>query len=342
MNKRPSDMSEEKKLQRPFKRSKTMLGTSALVELPVSKNDYSQHFVDSGMRPQNFIRERGREERCVEYPKLRRLITLKNEAVEKHSTPPMYANVNLKTFDMKSLGHHFDVILVDPPWQEYADRCPGTTDRVPWKFKELENLRVQDVANSQSFLFLWVGSVCDTWNKGRELMKKWGFRRCEVIAWLKTNKQKTVVTDERGNNTEEVNAYDSFCHSADGIILQPTIEHCLMGIKGTVRRSTDGHIIHSNVDTDVIISENPPYGSTGKPVELYDIIERFCLGRKRLELFGELNNVRRGWVTLGEKVPPGMTYSAELYGTFFKTVEDRYIPFDQRVELLRPKSPVIN
>lgn len=33
-----------------------------------------------------------------------------------------------------------------------------------------------------------------------------------------------------------------------------------MGIKGTVRRSTDGHIIHANVDTDIIISEEPEYG----------------------------------------------------------------------------------
>lgn len=37
-------------------------------------------------------------------------------------------------------------------------------------------------------------------------------------------------------------------------------EHCLMGIKGTVRRSTDGHIIHANIDTDVIIAEEPSYG----------------------------------------------------------------------------------
>lgn len=34
-----------------------------------------------------------------------------------------------------------------------------------------------------------------------------------------------------------------------------------MGIRGTVRRSTDGHIIHANIDTDVIISEQPPLGN---------------------------------------------------------------------------------
>ena len=55
-------------------------------------------------------------------------------------------------------------------------------------------------------------------------------------------------------------------------------EHCLMGIKGTVRRATDGHIIHANVDTDVVVSEEPPFGSTRKPDELYQLIERFALG----------------------------------------------------------------
>lgn len=35
-----------------------------------------------------------------------------------------------------------------------------------------------------------------------------------------------------------------------------------MGIKGTVRRSTDGHIIHANIDTDIIIAEEPTDGKT--------------------------------------------------------------------------------
>jgi MT-A70 len=51
-----------------------------------------------------------------------------------------------------------------------------------------------------------------------------------------------------------------------------------MGVRGNVRRSTDGHIIHANVDTDVIISEEPDYGSTAKPEEIYAIIEHFSLG----------------------------------------------------------------
>jgi hypothetical protein len=33
-------------------------------------------------------------------------------------------------------------------------------------------------------------------------------------------------------------------------------EHCLMGIRGTVRRSTDSRFVHCNVDTDVMIWED--------------------------------------------------------------------------------------
>ena len=53
-------------------------------------------------------------------------------------------------------------------------------------------------------------------------------------------------------------------------------------------RVDDGHIINANMDTDVMLSEEPPYGSCEKPAELYSIIEHFANGRRRLELFGEV------------------------------------------------------
>lgn len=40
-------------------------------------NDYCQHFVDTGQRPQNFIRDVGLADRFEEYPKLKELIRLK-------------------------------------------------------------------------------------------------------------------------------------------------------------------------------------------------------------------------------------------------------------------------
>lgn len=71
-------------------------------------------------------------------------------------------------------------------------------------------------------------------------------------------------------------------------------EHCLMGIKGTVRRSTDGDFIHANVDIDLIITEEPEMGNIEKPVEIFHIIEHFCLGLRRLHLFGRDSTIRPG------------------------------------------------
>ena len=83
-----------------------------------------------------------------------------------------------------------------------------------------------------------------------------------------------------------------------------------MGIKGTVRRSTDGDFIHANVDIDLIIDEEPEVGSLDKPgekqigkwqiyflkpllsVEMFHIAEHFCLGRRRLHVFGRDSCIR--------------------------------------------------
>ena len=75
-----------------------------------------------------------------------------------------------------------------------------------------------------------------------------------------------------------------------------------MGIKGTVRRSTDGDFIHANVDIDLIIDEEPEVGSLDKPVEMFHIAEHFCLGRRRLHVFGRDSSLRPGWLTIGPEL----------------------------------------
>lgn len=54
-----------------------------------------------------------------------------------------------------------------------------------------------------------------------------------------------------------------------------------MGIKGTVRRNQDSHVIHANVDTDIIVAEEAAFGSARKPDEMYSLIEHFSLVRCR-------------------------------------------------------------
>merc|ERR1712060_878472 len=87
----------------------------------------------------------------------------------------------------------------------------------------------------------------------------------------------------------------------DTSVLQRTKEQCLVGIKGTLKRSVDTHFIHANCDVDLIMEEEKEFGSTHKPAELYKTIEHFCLGRRRLELFGLDRNLRDGWLTVSRR-----------------------------------------
>ena len=129
-----------------------------------------------------------------------------------------------------------------------------------------------------------------------------------------------------------------------------------MGIKGTVRRSTDGDFIHANVDIDLIIDEEPEPGSLDKPIEMFHIIEHFCLGtlprlifqikritmsatgRRRLHIFGRDSSIRPGWLTVG----PGLTisnYDENQFRSYFETESDLTTGCTERIEALRPKSP---
>lgn len=69
--------------------------------------------------PLRFVLEVTSKTITFRYPKLRDLITLKDQLVADRATSPMYLKCDLKTFDLSSLGTKFDVILIDPPW-EYA------------------------------------------------------------------------------------------------------------------------------------------------------------------------------------------------------------------------------
>lgn len=287
-------------------------------------NDYCQNFVDTGYRPQNYIRDVGLSDRFEEYPKLKELIKLKDSLITSTASPPMYLKVDLKDddFSLAQLNGKFDVILIEPPLEEYTRNGLVNTDlrnhQSYWTWQEIMALPIGSIAAQRSFIFMWVGSS-EGLDEGRVCLKKWGFRRCEDICWIKTNKC------NRSKSALDPRAF-----------FQRTKEHCLMGIKGTVRRSTDGDFIHANVDIDLIITEEPPLGCTEKPSELFNIIEHFCLGRRRLHLFGRDSTIRPGWLTLGSELTHS-NFNADTYWSFF---DNNYLTgCTERIESLRPKSP---
>jgi len=121
----------------------------------------------------------------------------------------------------------------------------------------------------------------------------------------------------------------------------------------------------------VIIWEGDAADPTRKPPEMYNLIENFCLGMRRLEIFGKHTSLRRGWVTVfgpGQedrlpyapdgtgKIPVG-TCDGDQIGT--PTVAGRWtqeswedgikeltgsgkavVPMTLEIETLRPKSPL--
>ncbi|XP_074084415.1 N(6)-adenosine-methyltransferase non-catalytic subunit METTL14 isoform X1 [Macrotis lagotis] len=301
-----------------YKDSSTFLkGTQSLNP----HNDYCQHFVDTGHRPQNFIRDVGLADRFEEYPKLRELIRLKDELISKSNTPPMYLQADLDNFDIRELKSKFDVILLEPPLEEYYRETGITANEKCWTWDDIMKLEIEELSGLRSFVFLWCGSG-EGLDLGRVCLRKWGYRRCEDICWIKTNK----------NNPGKTKTLDPKA------VFQRTKEHCLMGIKGTVRRSTDGDFIHANVDIDLIITEEPEIGNIEKPVEIFHIIEHFCLGRRRLHLFGRDSTIRPGWLTVGPNLT-NSNFNAETYASYFSIPNSPLTGCTEEIERLRPKSP---
>jgi mRNA (2'-O-methyladenosine-N6-)-methyltransferase len=52
----------------------------------------------------------------------------------------------------------------------------------------IANIPIEQIADVPSFIFLWVGE--EALDEGRELFRRWGYKRCEDIVWVKTNKNK--------------------------------------------------------------------------------------------------------------------------------------------------------
>ena len=297
------------------------------------RNDYSAHFVATGERPQNFILDgaSSASARLERFPTRRELAALKRAHVARHAQPAMWLKCDLAEFALEpaSFGNVlFDAILLDPPWRDPR-----------WPPARVAALRVDQIADPRgAFVFLWCGDGNDhLLERGRECLRAWGFRRVEEIVWLKTNKEKR-------NEPEALGTRGASSPPPSRPVLLPTKEHCLVGILGNLRRDRDGHIMHANIDVDVIVSEAPPPDASddAKPLETYDVVENFCQGRRRLELFGTDANRRAGWVTLGESLSDSNFDPAVLASHFAGpagSAAGPTLPRHQRIEALRPKTP---
>ena len=58
-------------------------------------------------------------------------------------------------------------------------------------------------------------------------------------------------------------------------------------------------------DLDIPAAVKAEYTGAGmKPARMYEVLERTFLGFQRLDLFSRVNNLREGWISVGQEVLP--------------------------------------
>jgi len=70
----------------------------------------------------------------------------------------LQADLKQLPISVETFGTKFDVVLIDPPWEEYGRRAPGISDFYSWTWQEIRDLELERITEPPSFVFLWWGS----------------------------------------------------------------------------------------------------------------------------------------------------------------------------------------
>ena len=175
-------------------------------------------------------------------------------------------------------GKRYKTILADPPWQfqnrtgkmapehKRLNRYPTMT------LDDIKNLPVNDIADDQSHLYLWVPNALLP--EGLEVMKAWGFQYKTNLIWEKVRKD--GGPDGRGV----------------GFYFRNVTEVLLFGIKGKNNRTLQPG------RTQVNLIRSMKREHSRKPDEFINLIEK-CSNAPFLELFAR--GQREGWDLWGNQ-----------------------------------------
>jgi hypothetical protein len=85
--------------------------------------------------------------------------------------------------------------------------------------------------------------------------------------------------------------------------------------------------------------KEPEYGKAEKPEEIFHIIEHFCLGKRRLYLFGQDSTIRHGWLTVGPSLSTS-NFDKDLFRNSFDLSNNGNLTgSSEKIDMLRPKTP---
>jgi mRNA m6A methyltransferase catalytic subunit len=210
-------------------------------------------------------------------------------------------------------GKKFDVIMMDPPWKVGA-RSRG----IDVIYKTLNNV---EIANNLKLHELQTEGFCFVWviNQSEDFAMQWltkcHYQIIDRIDWIKIRSNSTVFKSN-GNCLQ---------HSKEAVLVgfktkemhEAGVEEC--GGKYTFMDNKHSKLVNSakalqtfccghelidryfelnNISTILGVKRM----MSQKPMELYELIERLIPSGLYLEMFGRRNNMREGWVTMGNQI----------------------------------------
>lgn len=285
-------------------------------------NDYSNNHIHSGSLPQKHVTNI--ENSVQGYPKLQKLFELKDRQIAQYITTPFGCKVDVDQM-VPTLNHWiqnekltFDVVMV------------GCLTDNQFIYPLLTQLALDRLVSKPGFLFIWASA--HKINELNRLMNNEGwakkFRRSEELVFVPIDK-----------NSPFYPGLDQDDHS----LIEKMQWHCWMCITGTVRRSTDGHLIHCNVDTDLSI-ETQQTRDGAVPSHLYRVAENFSNSTRRLHIIPARTGMekpvrlRPGWVIMSPDIILD-NFAPKRYKNEIAKIGN-CIPVNTQIENLRPKSPV--
>jgi len=312
-------------------------------------SDLAQHFINTWHRerPQNFLVPSTLATANPRVGQFRRHLA---QAIARAAHPPQFVSLDLKSVLVHSpvpsacpppdalvaafQNVRFNCLVIHPPWAEYAATGPGMTSS-SWSADEIAALPVTQLltATGPACVFLWCGSFPQQYEQARFMFARWELEVVEEIAWVQTSHKETskARSQLQLNQLAELPATGAF---------QPTYTRCLVGVRNRPKADCmsgpqEMPFVHRCSDVDVLVAEMPDVMTMGQqPDEMYERIERFCMGTRRLELFA--SRPRRGWVSVG--IDPNKAQCERFSPAVYRSAVSERLPYDAQVDLTRPRN----
>lgn len=91
----------------------------------------------------------------------------------------MYLQADIEAFDIRELTPKFDVILLEPPLEEYYRETGITANEKCWTWDDIMKLEIDEIAAPRLFIFLWFWGGTGPWKSDAfQKLRKWKHTVC--------------------------------------------------------------------------------------------------------------------------------------------------------------------